>query len=609
MCGLVGWAGPGASAEAIGRGVAALDHRGPDASGVQTIEGGAGSTCVLGSVRLRIIDLSPEGDQPMSTPDGSVSVAFNGELYNHLELRAWLSGRGHAFRSGTDTEDLLYAYLESAERLERFPGRLRGMFAFAIWDASRSRLVLVRDRLGIKPLYLADAPGGGIAFSSEVRALVRAGVVPAEPDPASVRGYLLRGVVPAPGTILEGVRELAPGSMAIWEPGRPLQVRRWWEPSIEPDPAVASDPVAALRTSLEDSVARHLVADRPAGIFLSSGVDSGAIATVAARQGSVRTFTVTFPDMGDDEGDQASELASLLGAEHQRVPVTGGDVAGWVHEVLADMDQPTHDGMNSWLVCRAAHEAGLVVALSGLGGDELFGGYATFEQVPKVARLRSLSGLVPRPIRDAIGRRIASRTPGDKITRILGAPRGVEGAYGAVRGLFSPIELGLGPDAGTRRGMGGASEEMDVRDAVTLLEATRYMHDQLLRDTDQMSMAHSLEVRVPLLDDDVVATALATPAAQRTRPGKQLLVEASGLPIVHAKRPFALPVDRWIAGPLKETVREGLLSESLPFSDLVPVALRRNLWDAVASGRGHWSRPWAVTALRLWPGAQGYDWR
>ena len=385
MCGFVGWAGRDASAGPIRLGVDAIAHRGPDAAGVTELggpDGERGVRCVLGSVRLRIIDISPEGDQPMPNEDGSAWVSFNGELYNHPELRAWLDGRGHTFRSKTDTEALVHAYEEFADDPHRMLDRLRGMFAFGLWDSNRGRLFMARDRLGIKPLYYAQTSDGGVAFASEIRALARAGVITPSPDTDAIRGYLLRGVIPGPSSAFEGVRELPAGCYALWDGSGPPQVRRWWSLSMASDPAVAAAPVEALSEALEDAVARHLVADRPIGVFLSSGVDSGAIATVAAKRGTIRTFTVTFPDLGDDEGSAAADLARRIGASHEEVQVTATDVESWVRRGLADMDQPTHDGLNSWLVSRAAHEAGLVVALSGLGGDELFGGYGSFGFVP-----------------------------------------------------------------------------------------------------------------------------------------------------------------------------------------------------------------------------------
>ncbi|MEX0990759.1 MAG: asparagine synthase (glutamine-hydrolyzing) [Actinomycetota bacterium] len=602
MCGFVGYAGPEIFDGADMRGgVASIDHRGPDAAGIRLLEG-SGSRAAFGAVRLRIIDLSPEGDQPMDNEDGSVWVAFNGELYNHAELRSQLQAAGHTFRSKTDTEVLVHGYEEHAGAPEVFLERLRGMFAIAVFDSRRGRLLLARDRLGIKPLYWTELAGGGVGFGSEIRALAKARFVSAQPDVDAVRGYLLRGVVPGPQTMFAGVSELGPGELLEWS-GSGLERRTWWRPHLEPVGRSPEEAQDVLREALRDSVARHLISDRPIGVFLSSGADSGAIATIAADIGTIRTFTVTFPDEHTDEGDAAASLARHIGADHERVPVTTDSVGEWIGDALSDMDQPTHDGINSWLVCRAARSAGLVVALSGLGGDELFGGYQTFRLVPKVAKIRWALGVAPTGLRAAAARWAGVRTPGGRATRVLAAGPGVVGAYRATRGLFSPAEI-----VGGSPWLDGVPPGADPRDAVTLLETTQYMRDQLLRDTDQMSMAHSLEVRVPLLDDEVVRVALSLPASVRTEPGKALLVRASGLQQVHAKRPFTLPFDRWLLGPLQGMVREGLLSEALPFADTVPRELRRRLWETLATGRVHWSRPWAVTVLRLWPRANGLDW-
>lgn len=590
-------------------GVTAIHHRGPDASGTWRSPG-AGPGAVLGSVRLRIIDLSPEGDQPMSNEDGTVWVSFNGELYNHAELRSWLVGAGHTFSSHTDTETLVHAYEEHADNPELLLGRLRGMFAFAIYDTVRGRLLLVRDRLGIKPLYMTDLADGGIAFGSEIRAVARtAGVKPA-PDLGSFQSYLLRGVIPGPRTAFAGVREMPAGSMLTWEDGRVVDEHRWWRPSFAVDEAMRGvgpqEAADVLRPVLRDAVQRQLISDRPVGLFLSSGVDSGALATIASELGTARTFTVTFPDLGSDEGPAAKQLAQLLGTEHTEVAVTLEEAGKLVPGVLADMDQPTHDGVNAWLVCRAARDAGLVVALSGLGGDELFGGYHTFEMVPRVAKLRAALSVLPRAARLRLARMAAARTPGGRAARVWASESGEFGAYRAVRGLFSPVEVAGDPPPVSPLPID--IRDLPSKDIVSLFELTYYLADQTLRDTDQMSMAHSLEVRVPLLDDALFQAACGIPSAVRTETGKALLVRSSGLQQVHAKRPFALPFNRWMAGPLHEMVREGLLSEDLPFADLIPRALRQRLWDTLGDGHVHWSRPWGVAVARLWPGANGLDW-
>lgn len=604
MCGVLGLVGP--SEAALERRVASalrgLSHRGPDASGFQKFGLGRG-TCQLGHTRLRIIDLSSAADQPLANEDGSVWVSYNGEIYNHRELRSDLVRAGHRFRSRSDTEVLVHLYEEAGGDPGRMLSRLRGMFAFALADARRGRLLLARDRLGIKPLYFSEE-AGVLTFASEVRALARVAGGGAGPDLDAIGGYLLRGVIPGCRTVLSGVRELPPGCFAVWEDGR-LQVERWWAPEFAPEPELARDADRLVAAALRDAVGRHLVADRPVGVFLSGGVDSGAVVRLAARQHDVRALTVTFPEAPDEEAEAAA-LAASAGARHERIPVTGDQVAEWLPEILASMDQPTSDGVNSWVVCRAAKEAGLVVALSGLGGDELFGGYPSFDQVPKVAFARRVLGLVPGRVRAAGARRAGMRRPGGMWARVLGCGPGPAGAYLAVRGMFAEAELEGAAShlaAATLDGMGGRTE-----DSVALLELGNYLPHQLLRDTDQMSMAHSLEVRVPLLDDSVVRVALALPARIRLAPGKALLVSAAGLDGSAPKRPFTLPFERWMRGPLREKVREGLLSQNLPFAQEIPQNFRSRLWEAFEAGRTHWSRPWAMAVLRLWPVANGFRW-
>jgi asparagine synthase (glutamine-hydrolysing) len=565
---------------------------------------GEGASCVLGHLRLRIIDLSPLADQPMPNEDGTIWVAYNGEIYNFRELRAELENAGHQLRSHTDTDVLVHLYEETGGDAARMLTRLRGMFVFALFDAKRGRLLLARDRMGIKPMYWTES-AGGVAFASEVRALAKAGFATGEPDPKAVASYMSWGVVPGPNTILAGVHELPPGSFLDWNRGG-IRVQRWWSPEVKPDELLAQDAVRLVRGALSDSISRHLIADRPLGAFLSGGIDSGAVVTMAAKAGVVRALTVTFPD-AQDEGDAASELAKKVGAQHDRVPITGAEVAAAMPDILAAMDQPTSDGVNTWIVCRATKQAGLVVALSGLGGDELFGGYPSARLVPRLARVTDLLAPIPAGWRTRAGRMAEDRMPGSKLGRALASAGGYAGAYQAVRSLLPA------PDA-SPNGMGqhlnlalGAS--VHPQDRVMLLEMAHYLPNQLLRDTDQMSMSHSLEIRVPLLDDSMVNVALALPAEVRTRPGKGLLAQAANIERPNAKRPFALPFEQWMRGPLRDTVREGLLSSELPFGDIVPVEFRQRLWDAFEVGRTHWSRPWAVAVLRLWPAANDFSWR
>jgi asparagine synthase (glutamine-hydrolysing) len=461
-------------------------------------------------------------------------------------------------------------------------------------------------------MYHAAIPSGGVAFASEAMALVRSGLVDAGPDTTSMIGYLLWGSVQGPRTILGGVQELPPGSYLEWDE-RGSRVTRWWQPVFREGTDAA--PAERLRSALDDAVARHLVADREVGLFLSGGVDSTAIANVAARAGALRSLTVTFPAVGNDEGAEAARTAASLGLRHDAVPVTGDELAANLTAIAGAMDQPTADGVNSWMVSRAAHDAGLIVALSGVGGDELFGGYPSFQQVPRVATAASALRAVPFPLRRALADAMLSRRPGLPLSRIAMAQAGFGPAYQAVRGLFGVRDLqrlGALPWMGEADAIQLFSPEppraRSAADAVALLEMGHYLRNQLLRDTDVMSMAHSLEVRVPLLDDRVVDVALATPAPTRNAPGKHLLQAAAGLDRRGPKQGFTLPFDAWMRGTLREPLRDLVLSEDLPLEWLISRSARRSLWDAFESGRVHWSRPWAVGMLRLWAETHDLRW-
>jgi asparagine synthase (glutamine-hydrolysing) len=605
---------------AVASGLGELRHRGPEAQAHRVLRS-VGAACVLGHTRLRIIDLSEQADQPLPNEDGTVWVSFNGELYDFPELRAELEAAGHRFTSASDTEVLVHLYEACDGDPDRMLPRLRGMLAFALFDTARGRLLLARDRLGIKPMYAAALPRGGIAFGSEAMVLARTCLAACAPDSGALIGYLLWGSVQGPETAFAGVREVPPGSYLLWEAGCERTVR-WWHPAFAPAKTDEEGAdrgrraVHALRDALEDAVPRHLVTDREVGMFLSGGVDSGAVARTAARAGAVRSLTVTFPDRGIDEGAASATLASELGLRHEVVPVTGAEMRNCLDDVVRAMDQPTSDGVNTWVVSRAAREAGLVVALSGVGGDELFGGYPSFRQVPQVERAVRILHLAPWFGRRAAGAAAAGRWPGGRAARTLTARPGIGAAYRAVRGLFAlgDIErLGVLPWIGehdlVRRFNPSDPPEGYPADRVALLEYTRYLRNQLLRDTDQMSMAHSIEVRVPLLDDRVVEVALATPASVRNSPHKAFLRSAIGTAgPVGPKLGFTLPFDAWMRGPLREPAREAMLSEELPLGWLITARGRAELWRAFEERRVHWSRPWAIVALRRWTAAHELRW-
>ncbi len=545
MCGIAGVFVPRAS-----RGVveatrldalqAALRHRGPDGSGTWLSEDGK---CGLAHTRLAIVDLSPTGAQPMSSPDGRYHITLNGEIYNHEELRAGLEARGWTFRGRSDTEVLLYLF---AERGERCLQDLDGMFAFAVYDAQEHSLFVARDPMGEKPVYLVKKPGL-FAFASEARALVRAGVVSGEPDLRGVGLFLRQGSIPPPFTHLANVEFMPPGCWLRVGPGHgmPVAIRYFRIPFVVEENAIRDREEALLRVhgALRASVKRRLRADVPVGAFLSGGIDSALMVALMVEAGAsnLETFTVTLPGRPDDESATAHSVARHLGVRHTEIPVELDAHHDWLDEALDAMDVPSVDGPNTWLVSRAVSQAGLKVACSGLGGDELFFGYPSFEVVPRVARwARALTPLqlarpamnqmaqrLPSPPR--IGRAVDAALSGASLAAVYFAKRGLYSAR-EVRALLteSAAAVACGVDAIERVEQLGCSRKVGPRRRVSFYELAVYMHDQLLRDTDCMSMAHALEVRVPLIGAEVVAAVGGLAESVLTGPpSKRLLREVA----------------------------------------------------------------------------------
>jgi len=511
MCGINGILRLSESAPAIDRDELlrtrdAMISRGPDGAGAWISEDGR---VALASRRLAILDLSEAGAQPMASADGRFRIVMNGEIYNFAELRRELEAEGERFRSRSDTEVVLALYARDGAAM--LP-RLRGMYGLAIWDDRERTLLLARDPLGIKPLYVSTE-GGCLRFASQVKALERGGAIPMEVDPAGVAGFLLWGSVPEPLTIRKAVRALPARSFLLVRDGDSWvrEPRRY--KIVKPEPM--SPPEA-----VEDSVRAHLVSDVPVAVFLSAGLDSGLIAALARRHlpEPPTTFTLRFDALEgtpQDEAPLAAEVARRLGTRHVERRVGRADLADLWPGAIAAMDQPSIDGFNTYLVSRAAHEAGLKVVLSGLGGDEVFGSYPSFADVPwlegMARRLRRAPGLPAAwPF---LMRRFAPSRP--KLGGLLRYGHSPGGAYFLRRGLFLPEELPavMGSAAalqGLRRynpveDAGQAAAErtehsVSAWEIVHLMESTRYMRNQLLRDSDWASMAWSVELRVPLAD-------------------------------------------------------------------------------------------------------------
>ena len=608
MCGIAGVANfqePVGLAEqaAVERMAESQIHRGPDGGGIFFDD-----HVVLGHRRLSIIDVSDDGKQPMSNETGSIWVTFNGEIYNYRELRQDLQSAGHRFQSASDTEVLVHGYEQWGETgLLR---KLRGMFAFAIYDGPRRKVIVARDRLGIKPLYYAhDAKSGRLAFASEVKALAAAGVVESKTDRKALSGFLLFGSVPSPRTILTGVLCLNPGHYMVFDAGG-LNIERYWDLDYSSAGAFAPE---ALTETLLDSTRRHLVSDVPLGVFLSGGVDSAGLVALSRHfEQRLKTLTISFTEAEYSEAPQAREIANHFETEHHELRVSSQDFIQELPKILQAMDQPTNDGVNTYFVARAAKEAGLTVVLSGAGGDELFWGYPHYHWLARNQGKLGAFASAPEFLRRIfVGTAVAAgRLRGRESWMRLGALRSgpaPEGLYMAFRGFFASPQAQrlLGNSTAEMNGfMAEALEEMrgsksTSRSAgVNYIEFKRYLHDQLLRDTDVFGMAHSIEVRVPYLDDEVVSLAARLPGELKmsAKMNKPLLVAAIGDAMIEeaARRPkrgFSFPMANW----MKE--RTSALREMAMATNILERDEVGQMWSAFEQGRLHWSRAWSLVVL------------
>ncbi len=629
MCGIVGAIGhlDDTVRAAMRRVSAALQHRGPDADGEFEWSDGDRGVLLLHR-RLSILDLSAAGSQPMHGPDGAV-ICYNGEVYNFQELRTRLCGNGHEFRTGTDTEVLLAAHRQFGDGA---PTHFRGMFAYALWEPANRELLLVRDQFGMKPLYTArvrDRRGAAtLLFASELRALLASGLVPRHAAPGGIDSYLWNGFVAGPTTIVAGIELLQPAtSMRVSLADLRAVTGTWWAP---PAPSPQPDARERLGAALAGSVEQHLIADVPVGVFLSGGIDSSAVAALGKRAtADVRTFVLAFAEGEFDESHHAAEVARLLGTQHRAVHLSQQDFVRGLDRALGSIDQPTFDGVNTYFVSRAAREAGVTVALAGTGGDELFGGYSSFDNLPRMARAVRRLCWLPRGVRAALGRclrpllahstaAIGQQVRYGKLAETLAYGEDLLAGYQTQYALFRRDFLSaLRPGYSLFETFGVPREEFAVLErlridqgpaSVSNLELRMFLGQRLLRDTDAAAMASSLEVRLPLVDKEVLAATLALPPAERfTRPKKRILREL-GMPQLPAglfdrrKSGFTLPFDRWCRDSLRAEL-DGTLRDPAQChrAGLDPAAVGQ-LWQAFLDGsKGiYWSRVWSIYALLRW---------
>jgi asparagine synthase (glutamine-hydrolysing) len=565
--------------------LALIRHRGPDSSGEWTSPDGR---CWLGSTRLAIVDLSPTGAQPMADHATGNVIVVNAEIYNHRSLRAQL-GPDVDWKGTSDTESLLRGYARwSYEVLDH----LKGMFAFAIYDAARGELFLARDRLGIKPLYWTmDAEG--LRAASEVRMLVPAGSsgIPGQ----SISDYLQWGACPERNLLHPGLRALPAGHAMTIGPQGEFKTWRYW-PSRPAFVSSTDNVVRQVRDLVDKAVDEHLLSDVPVASFLSGGIDSSIVTAIAAQklEKKLQTFSVGFDVAEFDETTIAQEIAERYGTDHHRIQLSEEEVIHSVTEAVGKMDLPSVDAINTYIVSRAVAARGVKVALSGLGGDELFGGYPSFRDVP---RLKAIAKL-PRGLRDLLGLATKLRE------RLADLPATSDaGELARWRRRF------FTDDMIARAGLQSAPPPFECPVAlpddyarISWAELAGYMRRMLLRDADQMSMAVSLELRVPFLDHELVEYVLGLPAAAKQRyPGpKGLLVEACRdlLPSSVYRRPkagFVLPMKVWMRGPLASFVDEGL--RETVSRQLLPQNFVSEINDAFGRDRLHWTRVWSIVVL------------
>jgi asparagine synthase (glutamine-hydrolysing) len=609
----------------------AMVHRGPDDEGYEAFPvaatgspgaGGPVSGMVgLGFRRLAILDLSPAGHQPMIHRETGDCLIFNGEIYNFRWLRAKLESLGVQVRSSGDTEVLLHALATWGEKAI---DQLDGMFAFAFYHAKSRRVLLARDQFGIKPLYVAQTQRAFV-FASEVRAVLASGLVPDDLDPAGIASFLAYGAPQDPLTVHRSIRSFPAGACewigsdaAGHAPSRP---RRYWK---FPDPAEAIEEEAAVRTvqrQLNAAVRDQCISDVPLGVFLSGGIDSAALAAIARNhRAPVNTFSVGFESSGgEDELVAAAATARALGTHHQQTVLDDDWIQLQWKEWLHAADRPSIDGLNTFVVSGVVKNAGATVALSGIGADELFGGYPTFGRVAKLQRLLQPLGFVPRRVRRAAARVAFAPLPAGKRAKAIDLVSGGTSAVeltahfrrltsdGDMQALgFSANALGLTPQflpPAAFEPFGEAGR--DPFRAVSQAECFLYMANTLLRDADTNSMAHSLEIRVPFLARwfaDHVGGLPGSVKAPRGAPAKYLLRKATGsvLPydiFTRPKRGFSLPVGEWMFGPLRDECEAAI--DTLSACPVLPSAAVRRLWEDYRGRRRemHWSRPLALVSL------------
>ncbi|MBX2884856.1 MAG: asparagine synthase (glutamine-hydrolyzing) [Granulosicoccus sp.] len=646
MCGIAG---------AIGRLDAQIDsavrsmsdaqrHRGPDGDGFWRSNGSAEETgVVFAHRRLAIIDLREVSNQPMVDGASANVVVFNGEIYNYRELRAELEAEGCTFKTDGDTEVLLKAYHVWGRECI---ARLRGMFAFALWDSVRDTTLMVRDRMGIKPFYYATVNHDGcsqLLFASEVRALLASQRVPRVLDDHSVQSYLWHGFVPGPRTIVADIRLLEAGHlMEVDSRGNIVLQQRYWSAPLNSKQGVSDDSnksgqdvdVERARAELNEAIRLRLRSDVPVGVFLSGGVDSSVVThgSMKASPDAISTFTIGFDEAGFDESEQSADYAKEIGVDNTVRSISQQDFVDLLPTALSNMDQPTYDGINSYLISSVVRDHGIKVALSGTGGDELFGGYESFSNLYNAHRFGRFTSWMPaallngairtaQRIKNPQGMELRKFLDNNKTVASLQHGSDTVAAYQALYGIFAGelITRLHQFDADESMTYGLETEKLNqwratvaglpVESATGFLESSSFLTERVLRDADAASMAVSLELRVPLIDHVFVEALGRFPASQRYQPfGKKNLLKQIGLPehqwarFDRPKSGFTIPISEWIGDALGARIRETLGDKELARKLRLSSSTIQELVDFNTHENRQllWPRIWSVFVLMNW---------
>lgn len=607
-----------------------LAHRGPDDEGIKIIAIDINENFSIGLAhrRLSIIDLSKAGHQPMSNEDGAIWIVYNGEIYNYKDIRELLKTRGHRFKSNSDTEVIIHAYEEwGIECLER----LRGMFAFVLFDKRKKILLLAVDRFGIKPLYYYEGKGNLFLFASELRSILNSGLVERKIDPFAVNSFLAYGAVQAPLTIIRRVYSLLPAHYLICNlNNQEKKIVQYWSPSSRVSEESLHNKTKVsqkIRGILEDSIQRHLISDVPVALFLSGGVDSSSVVVLANRlkEGVLRSFSVIFQESKFSEKKYSRLISSLYCKNHTEIVITQEDLLNLLPCALDAMDQPTIDGINVYAISKSVNDAGIKVLLSGQGGDEVFGGYPTFKRIPFIQRMHNLVKPIPLSLRKAIGGIVGNfrigHLMGSKISQILESNGDCLPIYLIERQIFGSAErkyllknyeeneLVNGLPLQVAESLAAAIKRLDVFSKVSLLELRLYLANMLLRDGDFMSMSHGLEVRMPFLDHELVEYVFAVskelkvdnvlPKPLLINAVKDLLPETIYL---RKKMGFTFPWESWLKHKLRAQVYE--VFNGFPANNEMGLDVKRcqGLLHMFLQNKPYvtWPRVWAIYVLMRW---------